>query len=173
MEILQTLGIDWRFILIALAGFLILLYVLMNFAFKPLVKTLQDRQDKIRGDLDEAQARRDEMVRLQNDYQSRLAAIEDEARDKIQAAVKEAQAARDEIITKAHADAQAIAIRGREEIEAERAKSLTEARNQIVDLATLMARQSARENLSAAGHANLIDEAIGSIGRNNGSVTPR
>ncbi|HEX8464236.1 MAG TPA: F0F1 ATP synthase subunit B [Abditibacterium sp.] len=166
-SILETLGIEPKFILFSLVGFLILLFVLSKFAFGPLVRTLQARQDKIRGDLDEAQARRDEMVALQRDYQTRLAQIEDEARNKIQAAVKEAQTARDEILSKAHADGQAIIARSQEEAAAERSKALVEARNQIVDLATLMARQSARENLSAVGHAGLIDEAITKIGSLN------
>ncbi len=163
-SILETLGIEPRFILISLVGFLILLFVLSKFAFGPLVRTLQARQDKIRGDLDDAQARRDEMVALQRDYETRLATIEDEARNKIQAAVKEAQSARDEILARAHTDAQAIVLRGQEEAASERSKSLVEARNQIVDLATLMARQSARENLSAAGQTGLIDDAIAKIG---------
>ena len=163
-SLLETLGIDPRFILVAIVGFILLMWVLMKFAFGPLVNTLQARQDKIVSDLDDAQAKRDEMIALQRDYETRLAAIEDEARDKIQAAVKEAQAARDEIITRAQSDAQAILVRGQAEIDAERAKSLTEARNQIVDLATLMARRSAQENLSAAGQSNLIDDAIARFG---------
>ncbi len=166
-SILATLGINPRFILVSLVGFLILLYVLMKFAFGPLVATLQARQDKIRGDLDEAEKSRTDMITLQRDYQNRLAAIEDEARDKIQAAIKDAGAARDEIIAKAHADAQVIIQRGQEDAASERTKALTDARNQIVDLATLMARQSARENLSAAGQSNLIDDAIRKIGALN------
>ena len=163
-SLLETLGIDPRFILVAIVGFIALMFVLIKFAFGPLVNTLQARQDKIVGDLDEAQAKRDEMIALQRDYETRLASIEDEARDKIQSAVKEAQAARDEIITRAQADAQAIIVRGQAEVDAERAKSLTEARNQIVDLATLMASRSAQENLSAAGQSNLIDDAIAKFG---------
>lgn len=166
-SIFQTLGIDLRFIVISLIGFLILLYVLMNFAFKPMVKTLNARQDKIRGDLDEADAARARMIALQRDYEHKLAAIEDEARDKIQGAVREAQAARDEMIARAHQDAAAIMVRGQAEIEAERAKSLAEARNQIVDLATMMARQSTRQNLSAQGQSALIDDAIAKVGALN------
>ncbi len=166
-SILETLGINPQFILVSLVGFLILLFVLSKFAFGPLVLTLQARQDKIRGDLDDAQKSRDDMVALQRDYETRLAKIEDEARDKIQAAVKEAQLARDQILSKAHDDAQAIVLRGQEEAIAERAKLLVDSRNQIVDLATLMARQSAKENLSVAGQTNLIDDAITKIGSLN------
>ncbi len=166
-SILQTLGIDPRFILVSLVGFLILLYVLMNFAFKPLVGTLNARQDKIRGDLDEAEASRNRMISLQRDYEQKLAAIEDEARDKIQVAVREAQAARDQMVARAHEDAAAIVARGHAEAEAERAKSLAESRNQIVDLATMMATQAARQNVSANGQTALIDDAIARIGALN------
>ncbi|RYG60389.1 ATP synthase F0 subunit B [bacterium] len=166
-SILETLGIEPRFILVSLVGFLILLYVLMNFAFKPLVGTLNARQDKIRGDLDEAEAARNRMITLQREYEQKLAAIEDEARDKIQGAVREAQAARDEMIRKAHEDAAAIISRGQAEVEAERSKALTEARNQIVDLATMMASQTARQNLNASGQSALIDDAIAKIGALN------
>jgi len=167
MEILRTLGIEPRFVLISLVGFLILLYVLMNYAFKPLVGTLNARQDKIRGDLDEAEASRNRMISLQREYEQKLAAIEDEARDKIQAAVREAQAARDEMIRKAQEDAAGIIARGQAEVEAERAKALTDARNQIVDLATLMATQTARQNLNAQGQSALIDDAIAKLGALN------
>lgn len=166
-SIFQTLGIDLRFIVISLIGFIILLTVLMKYAFKPIVGTLNARQDKIRGDLDEADAARARMIALQRDYEHKLAAIEDEARDKIQQAVREAQAARDEMIARAHQDAAAIMVRGQAEIEAERAKSLAEARNQIVDLATMMARQSTRQNLSAQGQSALIDDAIAKVGALN------
>ncbi len=166
-DILKTLGIEPRFILISLVGFLILLYVLMNYAFKPMVGTLNARQDKIRGDLDEAEAARTRMINLQREYEQKLAAIEDEARDKIQGAVREAQAARDEMIRKAQEDAAGIIARGQAEAEAERAKALTEARNQIVDLATMMASQTARANLNAQGQSALIDDAIAKIGALN------
>jgi len=166
-SILETLGIEPRFILISLIGFVILLYVLMKYAFKPMVGTLNARQDKIRGDLDEADAARNRMISLQREYEVKLAAIEDEARDKIQAAVRDAQAARDQMIARAHEDAAAIMARGQADIEAERAKSLAEARNQIVDLATMLARQSTRQNLSADGQSQLLDDAIARVGALN------
>lgn len=163
---LESLGISVQGILIALVGFLILLFVLSKFAFGPIAANLQARQDKIRGDLDDAQARRDEMVRLQQEYQQRLAKIEDEARDKIQAAVREANAAREELIAKAREDAAGIVARAQEEIAAERLKALTDSRNQIVDLASLMASRTVGQDLTAASHAQLIDETIAALQRN-------
>jgi len=166
----ESLGIEPRFILISAVGFLILITVLKKFAFGPIFGMLQARQDTIRGNLDEAEARRAEMERLQREYEASLARIEEEARDKIQAAVKDAQAARDEIIAKAQADSQAIVQRGQEEIDRERAKAMVEMRDQIADLATTAASRLVRQNLNAGNHAQLIDEVIGGIGANGAAA---
>lgn len=165
-EIFNSLGIDPTYILISFVGFGCLVLILSKFAFGPIAATLDARQAKIHSDLDEAQARRDEMVALQTEYSQRLAKIEEEARDKIQSAVKEAQAARDEILTRARDEAAHIVQRGREEVDSERAKSLVDARDQIVDIASAMATRAVRENLSANGQSKLIDDAIAGIGHN-------
>jgi len=165
-KILTALGIDPLYILISLIGFVALAYILVNFAFKPILGTLDARQQKIVGDLDEAQSRKDEMVRLQAEYSTRLAQIEDEARDKIQAAVKEANAAKEEILVRAREEATHIVQRGREEVEAERSKALVESRNQIVDLATTMASLTVKETLNASGQVRIIDDVIAGIGKN-------
>lgn len=163
---LETLGIDFQSILITAVGFLLLFVILKKFAFGPIIGVLQQRQDTIRGNFDEAESRRNEMVKLQHEYEDRLAKIEDEARDKIQAAVKEAQIARDEIITRAHADSQAIMARGQADIEQQRQQSMVQMRDQVVDLATQMASRVAKTDLNAQSHAHLVDEVISGLGSN-------
>jgi F-type H+-transporting ATPase subunit b len=161
---LQQLGIDPKFILVMAVGFVLLFLLLKKFAFGPIFGVLQQRQDKIRGDLDEAEARRNEMLALQRDYETRLAKIEEEARDKIQAAVKEAQAARDEIIAKAQADREAIVRRGEQELASAREKAMVELRDQIANLATSGAERILKEQLNTQNHSRLIDDVIAGIG---------
>jgi F-type H+-transporting ATPase subunit b len=171
----DALGIDFRFILTQALGFLILVFVLSKFAFGPILNLLQRRQDTIRGNLDEAQSRRDEMVQLQRDYEERLAKIEDEARDKIQAAVKEAQIARDEIMQRAQTESEAIVQRGHADIERQRQQAMVEMRNELSDLAIQAARRVIKGNLDATNSARLIDEVIAGAGQNsstrNGQAT--
>src|SRR5262249_28969159 len=144
---LASLGISLKFIALSAIGFLLLFLILKKFAFGPIYGMLEQRQENIRGNLDEAQARRDEMVRLQHEYEERLAKIEDEARDKIQAAVRDAQTARDEILARAHADAEAIVQRGNEEVTRERERAMLEMRNQIADLAVSAAGKVIKQSL--------------------------
>ena len=166
MDILNTLGIDPKFILVTTVGFVALVFILAKFAFGPMLAMLQARQDHIVHNLDEAEARRNEMVRLQHEYEERLAKIEDEARDKIQAAVREAQAARDEIIERARTESQAIVQRGNEDMAREREKAMAEMRDQIAELAVSAASRVTRQTLDGQGHARLIDEVIAGIGTN-------
>ena len=165
-EILKSFGIEPQFLLIQIIGFTILVFILAKFAFGPIYKMLEARQGKIRGDLDEAAARRNEMVALQHEYEERLAKIEEEARDKIQAAVKEAQAARDEILVKAREESTRIVQRSQQEIESERQKAMVEMRNQIAEMAIQAATQAVRGNLNAENHSALIEQAIAAIGVN-------
>ena len=163
-EILGTFGIEPKFFLTMAIGFLILFAILKKFAFGPIFGMLQARQDKIRGDLDDAEARRNEMVRLQKEYEQRLAQIEDEARDKIQAAVKEAGTAREELLQKAHADADEVRRRAQEDIVREREIANAEMRDQIAKLSAQVAGRLIKQTLDPAAHARLVDEVIGSIG---------
>ena len=163
---MEALGIEPRFILVQAAGFLILVFILAKFAFGPIYGLLQARQDTIRHDLDQAEARRVEMERLQREYEQRLAQIEDEARDKIQAAVKDAQAARDEIIARAQEQSQDIVRRGYEDTQRERDKAMAEMRDQLADLAVTAASRVIKRNLDPGSHAQLIDEVIAGVGSN-------
>ncbi|MBV9868298.1 MAG: F0F1 ATP synthase subunit B [Abitibacteriaceae bacterium] len=172
---MDVFGIELRFFLVQLVGFIIMVFVLSKYAFGPILGMLQTRQDSIRNNLDEAEARRNEMVRLQNEYQQRLAQIEDEARDKIQSAVRDAQAARDEIIARAHTESQEILARGQQDIARERAQAMAQMRDQIAELAIAAATRVTRQHLNPQSHASLIDEVIGSIGVNGtgpGNGTP-
>ena len=53
-EILQKIGFDWQGALANLVNFLIILFLLKKFAFKPIGKLIKDRQDKISEGLQKA-----------------------------------------------------------------------------------------------------------------------
>ena len=169
---LQALGINPAGILLSAIGFVLLFLTLKKYAFGPIYGMLEQRQENIRGNIDEAQSRRDEMVKLQHEYEARLAKIEDEARDKIAVAVREAQAARDEIVAKAHAESEAILARGQQEVIRERERAMAEMRNQIAELAVSAAGRVIKQNLNGASHGQLIDDVIAGIGKSGQFTQP-
>ncbi len=54
-EILQKIGFDWQVALANLFNFLLILFLLKKFAFKPVGKMIKDRQDKISEGLQKAE----------------------------------------------------------------------------------------------------------------------
>lgn len=160
---MEALGLNPQFLLIQAIGFVLLVVVLTKFAFRPILTILEERQKSIRDDLDSAESRRLEMERLQKDYETRLAQIEDEARDKIQQAIKQAEGIRDEILTKARAESEQVLAAGREEIDRDRIRSMAQMRNEVADLAIHAAQTVVGKNLSNEGHDQLIAEALSSF----------
>src|ERR1035438_4612974 len=83
-----------------LAAFLIVLFLLKKFAWKPILKSLQEREDSIQNALDTAKKAREEMSSLKSDHE-RIVAQAKTDRDTI---LKEAREIKDKMIAEAKGD---------------------------------------------------------------------
>nr|HPN65853.1 F0F1 ATP synthase subunit B [Candidatus Omnitrophota bacterium] len=115
-------------------SFLLLLMLLRIFAWKKLLKMLDDRRERIASEfrrIDEAQSA---VEKLKADYDKRLAGIEAEARAKIQEAVAEGKKVSQEIREGARQEARAILDKAQENIEIEVSKAKQELKEKVVEL---------------------------------------
>ena len=165
------LALNIPLIVTELIGFLLLLWFLNRFVFKPIFAILDERQRLIQESYDQLDADRAQMDELRRQYEQRLAGIEAEAREKIQAAVKEAQGLRDNLVSDAQAQAGSILQQGRNESERDRQKAFLEMRSQIVTLAVAAAGKVIDENLTDARQTKLVDDFIGSLAAGAASET--
>lgn len=165
-QLLEQLGIVPVHLLIQVTGFLVLYWLLSKFLFPPVREMLATREQAIQSRLDEAEERRQEMIRMRDDYETRIANIEAEARERIEEAVKQAQVARDELLTHARQQAERIMERGHAEIQREKEKALVEIRDQVAELAVAAAGQLIRQNLDEQRHRELALEVIENLRRN-------
>lgn len=164
--LLAQLNIKPPLLLVNTVGFLLLWGLLAKFLWKPANQFLAQRQQIIQNNLEEAERQRAEMQRLREEYEQRLADIEQEHRDRIQAAQREAHAARDELLAEARAERDRIVAAGVQEIQREKEKALVEIRDQIADLAILAAAQVIGRELDEPTHRSLIESVIEGIGKN-------
>lgn len=160
MDVLNNLNVDLKLVLVNIIGFVILLVVAKKMVFDPIGKVVTERDSDISGQYDRLESAQREMEALKSDYETRLTAIEAEAREKIQTAIKEAQAARDQILADANQKSHEIVSKA--EAEAERAKeqAMTDLRMRIVDIAVGTTRRIIGESLSADRQTALVDEYI-------------
>ena len=163
---MAQLNIKPPLLLVNAVGFLLLWGLLAKFLWKPASQFLAQRQQIIQNNLEEAERQRTEMQRIREEYERRLADIEQEHRDRIQAAQREAHAVRDELLAEARAERDRIVAAGVQEIQREKEKALVEIRDQIADLAILAAAQVIGRELDEPTHRSLIEGVIAGIGKN-------
>ncbi len=80
MEILAKLGIDWKLLIAQAVNFLILLWVLKRYAYKPILKALEARTQKIEQGLKDAEASQTKLQGVIEEEKKILSAAREEAR---------------------------------------------------------------------------------------------
>ncbi len=164
MDFLHNIGIDPQLAIVQVVGFLILLWLLNKFAYKPIFGILDERQNNIQSVYDQLDRDREAMEETKRLYESRLAGIEAEAREQIQAALKEAQELRNGIVSDAQKQAQTIIEKSRADADRERQRAFLSMRQEIVDLAIEAASKVVEESLNEARHQALVNDFINVVG---------
>jgi F-type H+-transporting ATPase subunit b len=158
------LDISWVAVISQSLGFILLALGLWKFAFAPVSKMIDSRQEEIRSTLDQIAADRRAMEETRAEYEQRLRNIEAEAREHISGAVKQAQGEATAIVAKAREEAAAQRDRAVAEIEQERRKAIVQIRNEMADLAVLAASKVLEREISPAVHRDLISDFIHEVG---------
>jgi F-type H+-transporting ATPase subunit b len=150
--------------------FLVLLWVLGKFAWKPLLEGLQKREENIRGALADAQAARDQAKAIQTDLQRQLAAANEQVRAILDEGRKAAQELRESEMAKTVAEIQAERDRLHREIEMQTNQALQRIWAQAAELATLASAKALGHGITEPGHRKLIDEALADIRASGGGA---
>lgn len=147
----------------SLVIFLILLFILGKWAWKPILSQLEAREKKISDTIEQAQRRQEEAQQLLAKYQAQLAAAEEQAAALLTASRKEANLAREKILHRAAEDAQHTAQQLRVEIEAAKQEALREAYDSVAGLATEIAGKIIRRNLRPEDQKQIVEESLQDI----------
>lgn len=146
--------------------------ILFAFMWKwvlPRVNTLlEERRQKIQGEMEAAEASHQEAQKELQDYRQQLGGAREEANRIIEEARKTADQLRRDIQVKAEQEAQATVTRAQEEIRVERDRVLQELRGQIGDIAVELAARVVGKSLDKQTHEQLIDEYIDQVASSGG-----
>jgi F-type H+-transporting ATPase subunit b len=143
-------------ILTQLAAFLIFLWVMKRFAWKPILHLLDERREKIAGEFERIDEVKAETERLRMDYEARLRTIEQEARERIQEAIGEGRRVAQEIRERAHADARAITNKAKENVQLEVEKARAQLKEDIIRMTMAALERILRESVNREQHDRLI-----------------
>ncbi len=146
--------------------FLGLMLILGRFAWKPLMKALQERETHLEQVLLDSEKARNEAEAIAAENRRQLAQAADQARLMIEQAVKDGQAAAASILSKAQAEAEASRHRAEREIAGAKDQALMEIWSSTADLAVSVAGKVLSKELGEADHRRLVEMAMGELPAN-------
>jgi F-type H+-transporting ATPase subunit b len=157
---LEQLGINLNFLIAQIINFLLLLFILRRFLYKPVTNMLAARTKRVQESLAEADRVRQEAAAARAEYERQLDAERRRSFDAAQQAIQEGQKARDAIITQAQKDAEEIRARTRDEAERERQQMMAQLRTQVADLAILASEKVIGQTLDNNVQRRLINDFL-------------
>jgi F-type H+-transporting ATPase subunit b len=143
--------------------FLITLFVLKRYAFGPIQKLIDERRERIRQSIEEADRAREEARKLLEEHRALIAGARSDAEQILAEARKVADAQRDRVREEVEADRQRRLEDTKKQIEAETHRALLQIRAEVADLTLLATEKVVGKALDAADQKRLIEEAIAGL----------
>jgi len=163
MELLQKLGIDWRLLIAQLVNFSILVIILYKLLYKPVLKVLNDRKEKIEQGLKDAKSLGEELERTKELQKREINKAKVEARKIIENAQDLAEKSGQDIKIKAKNEVEKLITAARTQIIDEKEKMLAEARKEISSLVLDISEKVFGKLVDAKINQKLIDESVKDI----------
>jgi F-type H+-transporting ATPase subunit b len=157
---LETLGIHFPSLAIYLVNFLLVLLLLYLFAYKPILRLLDQRAERIRESLEAADTARQEAASSQEAIQEQITEARREGQRIMDQAREASERFRTEEMDKARQEAEAFVERAKEDIARERDTALQEVRASFGDLAITAAERVIRSSLDRQAHEGLINQVL-------------
>lgn len=150
-------------ILLAIAVFV--LFTLMSYLlFEPVRKMLEDRQAKIKNDIDSAAADKKDAAQVKAEYEAKLKNVEKEAEEILIEARQKAQKNGDRIVNDAKEEAARIIQRANEEAVLEKKRVLDEMKQEMISIASMMAGKVVAASIDTTIQDTLVEETLKEIG---------
>jgi F-type H+-transporting ATPase subunit b len=140
--------------------FAIAFFVLKRYAFAPIQASIEERRERIRRSLQEADEARNEARRLLEEHRALIGQARGQAEEILAEARRVADAQRERVKEETEADRQRRLEETRRQIEAETHRALEQIRTEVAELTLVAATKVTGKSLDDADHRRLIDEAI-------------
>jgi F-type H+-transporting ATPase subunit b len=157
---ISALGINLPGLLAQLIGFSILLVAMRMVAYKPVLKMMDQRSERIREGLEAAEKMREQAAQADVTVQKRLEEARQEGQTLIGQAQQIANRMQEEARQAAQAEGESLLARARNEIALERDEAIAQIRREFADLTIAAAEKVIGQSLDKKAHERLIEEVL-------------
>jgi F-type H+-transporting ATPase subunit b len=158
MELLKLLNAE--VIVVQIVCFLLLFFFLRAFGWKFFQKILDDRKDRIAGELRRIDDLKSNAEKLKSDYEGHLERIEETMQQKIKEATLEGRSIAAGIEGRAREEADRMIAVAKEDIQTEIAKAKAELKADVVELTVSAAEKIIRDKITDERDMKMISDFI-------------
>jgi F-type H+-transporting ATPase subunit b len=148
----------WTIVCFAIAYF-----ILKRYAFGPIQAGIDERRDRIRRSLEEADRARDEARKLIEEHRSLIGQARGQAEEILAEARRVADSQRQRVKEETEADRQRRLEETKRQIEAETHRALEQIRAEVAELTLVATAKVTGKVLDDADHRRLIEDAISDL----------
>lgn len=150
-------------LLLAVAVFF--LFMLMSYLlFNPARKLLQDREERIKNDIDAAAADKEQAAALKAEYETKLKNVDKEVDVILSEARARAKKSAVKIEEEAKEEAARIIANARKEAELEKKHAMDDMKQEMIQIASLMAAKAVAASIDTNIQDTLVDETLKEMG---------
>ena len=146
-----------------LVCFALTFFVLKRFAFGTIQKAIDERRERIRQAVEEADRARAEARNLLEEHRKLIGQARSDAEEILTEARRVAEAQRQRVKEETEADRQRRLEETRRQIDAETRRALEQIRGEVAELSLIAAEKVTRRSLRDKDQRRLIEEAVGEL----------
>ena len=143
--------------------FLLLYFVLAKFAWKPLLKALESRENDIQSSIEDAERAKSELENLNHEAEKIITKARLDAQEIRSEAKTSAEKIKAEIRSQAENDAKKIKDEANNQIQVEKDKAISDIRREVVTLTLTVAEKVIGKNISVEDNMQLIEKSLSNL----------
>lgn len=154
------LGINWHGLVGQVINFALLLAILYVIGYRPIRRMLDERSQRIKESMDQAEFIKQETERTEQKVQKQIEEARKEGQNVVAQAAQIGERLKEEARQEARQAAESIIARARGEIQTEREEAIAQLRKEFVEVAIVAVEKVINRALDKEAHRQLIEEAL-------------
>lgn len=154
------MGIDWKLFIAQLINFGVLLFILYKFAYKPVLKMLDDRTDRIEKGLADAEKSGKKLKEIEEKEREVLVEAKKQAKDIIKKAEDQAEVNKVELLKTAQVESDKIIEKAKKVAGEEKDKMMVDVKGEIATLVAVAVEKIIDEKMNDDKDAKIVKEVI-------------
>jgi F-type H+-transporting ATPase subunit b len=157
---LEGLGFSIPTLITQIVSFIILLVLLRVFAYKPIMRMMDERSRRIKESMEQAESVKSQAAAAEEELKKEIEKASHEGQERIARAVKAGEEVKQKAREDAKKEADQLITRARQEIRQERDEAIDGVRKEFADLTVLAAGKVIEKSLDKEDHRELIEKVL-------------